>query len=378
MGATKRWLALGAAVFIMGGAAGVAGFHVAVQILKGKVIEALGPGSELKEIKVGWSSIELLGLVIDAPRGWPAARTFQAERVRIVPSLRTLFSDRIEIASITVEKPYLSVVRVPGKLLILPTLLSTQGNGKSTGEARTRTLVVSKVLLENGIVDVFDATVSRPPLKIRLEQIDALVRNIAPGDLQQRTTFDLAATAKGNSAGRIAITGWVAGSGKDSSSHVVMNNMDLVGLQPYIVKRGDARISRGTVDLNLKSEVRDHRLQGAGSLSIKDLAFAPSQSYLGTFMGLPRTAVIGFLKDHDNSIQVDFTLSGDVRSPDFSLNETLATRVASGMAGQLGVSIQGLAEGLGSLGRRGVEGAAGTANAIGSIFKGLFEDDASR
>jgi len=42
------------------------------------------------------------------------------------------------------------------------------------------------------------------------------------------------------------------------------------------------------------------------------------------------------------------------------------------MASQLGVSIQGLAEGVGSLGQRGLEGAAGTADAIGSLFKGLL------
>jgi len=38
---------------------------------------------------------------------------------------------------------------------------------------------------------------------------------------------------------------------------------------------------------------------------------------------------------------------------------TFALRIASAMAGQLGVSIKNVAEGLGTLGRRGVEGAGG-------------------
>jgi hypothetical protein len=45
------------------------------------------------------------------------------------------------------------------------------------------------------------------------------------------------------------------------------------------------------------------------------------------------------------------------------------------MAGQLGMSIQGVAEGLETLGRKGVEGASGTADAIGSVLKGLFSGD---
>jgi len=36
------------------------------------------------------------------------------------------------------------------------------------------------------------------------------------------------------------------------------------------------------------------------------------------------------------------------------------------------VSIKGVAEGLGTLGRKGVEGAAGVTDAIGSAVKGLF------
>jgi len=42
------------------------------------------------------------------------------------------------------------------------------------------------------------------------------------------------------------------------------------------------------------------------------------------------------------------------------------------MAGQMGLSIKGVAEGLGTLGRKGVEGAAGVTDAIGSAVKGLF------
>lgn len=353
---------------------------MAVRTLKGKIVEALGPGSEIMEVRIGWSSMELLGLKIEAPRGWPTTRTLQAERVRIVPSLRSLFSDRIEIASIMLHEPYLSVLRTPGRLLVLPSLLQAEDTGKKTAAAAApaRPVVISKILFENGTIELFDATVKQPPLKLRLEQIKAVVRNVVPGDPEQRTGLDLQAVAKGKPDGRIEIIGWVAGSGKDSSSHIVMNGVDLAGLQPYIIKRNDARISRGTLDLEIKSEVRNHQLQGAGNLLIKHLGLAPSQNYLGTFMGLPRNAVIAFLKDHDDSIQVDFTLSGDIRNPNFSLNETLATRIASGMAGQLGVSIQGLAEGLGSLGRKGMEGATGTAHAIGSMFKGLFGGDSDR
>jgi len=77
----QRWgiIILAIIFFLLG--AGFIGFRMAVQMLKGKVVEALGPGSEVTELKVGWSSVELAGLNIKAPKGWPAARTLHADRV---------------------------------------------------------------------------------------------------------------------------------------------------------------------------------------------------------------------------------------------------------------------------------------------------------
>src|SRR5262245_60153702 len=118
----KRWwvIVLAVAMLLVIGIA--AGYRAGVRLLQDKVVTALGPGSRLSELKVNWFSIELLGLSIDAPKGWPTARTLEAERVTIIPDLRTLFSDQIRISSIVIENPYLSALRNPGKLVMVPSL----------------------------------------------------------------------------------------------------------------------------------------------------------------------------------------------------------------------------------------------------------------
>ena len=373
----KRWGVIVVVFILLFLGAGVLGFRMAVRMLKDKVAAALGAGSQVAELKVGWNSVELAGLDIQGPKGWPAARTLHADRVTIVPSLRSLLTGEIHISSITVEKPYLSALRTPGKLVMVPSLLAAGGgkaqDKKSDTESSGRAVLISEIALRDGVIEIFDATVSRPPLKIRLEQIEAVVRDIAAPSLKERTRFELSAVVKGaRRDGRMKISGWVGEIGKDSSSHIVLDRVDLVSLQPYLAKKGEARLDKGTLDLNVKSEVRSNKLDGKGKIIIRELEFAPSRGYLDTFMGLPRNAVIGFLKDHDGAIDVDFTLKGDTSHPDFSLNETLATRIAAGMAGQLGVSIKGIAEGVEGLGRKGVQGAAGVAEGIGSAVKGLF------
>jgi hypothetical protein len=370
----KRWQVIVLAVLLILGVAVVAGYRVGVRLLQGKIVEALGPGSRIAEIKVNWFSIELLGLSIDGPKGWPAARTLEAERVTIVPDLRSLLTSQVRIASIVVERPYLSMLRSPGKLIMIPSLTEREVSEAEANrsDASARAVVISTIELKNGSVELFDATVGRPPLKTRMEQIEAVIRDVA-APATGRTHFDLAAVVKGvKRDGRAKITGWVGPGARDSSSRIVLAAVDMVALQPYLVKKNEAQVIRGTLDLNLSSEVRNNNLDGKGKVVIKDLEFAPARGFFDTFMGVPRNAVIGFLKDHNNAIDIDFALKGDTGKPSFSLNENLSTRIATAMAGQLGVSIKNVAEGLGTLGRKGVEGAGGVVEGVGSAVKRLF------
>jgi Domain of Unknown Function (DUF748) len=373
----KRWqIVVVAAVFFLGMSV-VVGYRVGVRLLQERIVEALGPGSGITEVKVNWFSLDVFGVSITAPEGWPTGRTFRAARVRIIPNLQTILTDQIHISSIVFERPYVSVMRTSGKWILFPGLTETRDRKKNTeaggANLSLRAVTISKIELQDGVVDFFDATVTRPPLKTRLERVDAVIGDVAIPWSKTRTRFELAANVKGiRRDGRAKVSGWLGPARGDSSSQITLYAVDLVSLQPYLVRIGEAQVRKGTLDLRLNSEVRANRLDGKGKLIIRDLEFAPSRGYLETFMGIPRSAVINFLKNNENAIDVDFVLTGDTSNPRFSINEAIATRVAMGMAAELGVSIRSLAEDFGNLGRRSVEGAAGVAEGVGSVLKGLF------
>jgi Domain of Unknown Function (DUF748) len=374
----KRWqIVVVAAVFFLGMSV-VVGYRVGVRLLQERIVEALGPGSGITEVKVNWFSLDVFGVSITAPEGWPTGRTFRAARVRIIPNLQTILTDQIHISSIVFERPYVSVMRTSGKWILFPGLTETRDRKKKNTEAgganlSPRAVTISKIELQDGVVDFFDATVTRPPLKTRLERVDAVIGDVAIPWSKTRTRFELAANVKGiRRDGRAKVSGWLGPARGDSSSQITLYAVDLVSLQPYLVRIGEAQVRKGTLDLRLNSEVRANRLDGKGKIIIRDLEFAPSRGYLETFMGIPRSAVINFLRNNENAIDVDFVLTGDTSNPRFSINEAIATRVAMGMAAELGVSIRSLAEDFGNLGRRSVEGAAGVAEGVGSVLKGLF------
>jgi len=366
----KRWQIIFVAVIACLGISLAAAYRLGVQKLQSTVIDALGPGSRVTQFKVNWFTIELFGLSIDAPKGWPTARTLESEHVTIVPDLRSLFSDKIRIASIVVEKPYLSMLRTQGKLVMVPSLTESKNQrSESKDQNKARAVIISTIELKDGSLDLYDATVSRPPLRTRFIRIEAKIQDVAVPAAEE-TRFDITGIIKGvRRDGEVKVSGWVGPGARDSSSRVVLTAADMVGLQPYLVKSNDIRVTKGSVDLNLVSEVRNRKLDGNGKLVLKDLELAPARGLFDTFMGLPRGTVINFLKDHNNAIDLDFVLMGDTSHPNFALNENLSTRIATAMAGQLGKSV---AEGLGAVGRKGLEGAGDVVEGVGSAVKRLF------
>lgn len=377
MPGTKRkkwgWIILAMLLVLVVG--GAVGYRIAVGILKGKVVEALGPGSEIQDIQVGWSGVVVRGLRIKGPQGWPAQDALRTERVTIVPSLLDLLSGEIRVRSVTIEKPYLSALRAKdGKLRVVPTLLERPA---AKGEGGTRVAAppvhIATITLRDGVVEFFDATVAQPPLKLRLEQLQASVRNALVPALTGKSDFDLTGILKGvRQDGRIKVGGWAEGATKDSTVKTELRGADLVALQPYLSRAAEVRVQKGLLDLDIQSDVRKNRLRAPGRIAIAGLEFAPSQGMMGTFMGVPRGAVMAFLKDKGNRIAMDFIIEGDINNPQFSLNEAFSTRMAASMAETLGVSIQGVAEGVGVLGRKGAEAMGGTAKGIGDAIGGLF------
>jgi len=68
VGKRKRLTLIALAVIVVLIVGGVVGFRVAVGVLKGTVVEALGPNSEIGDIRLGWSSVNVEGLRIKGPK----------------------------------------------------------------------------------------------------------------------------------------------------------------------------------------------------------------------------------------------------------------------------------------------------------------------
>lgn len=372
----KRWVQGVLIALVILVLTGAAGLRIAGRALEERVAESLGPRGEVERIRLGLTGVVAEQVRIRGPAHWPASDELRAERVKVVPGLRSLFSGRYHIRSITVIRPYLSVLRTKdGGLRAVPGLLGPSKDRTSedgSGDAAPG-VSIGRIILRDGVVELFDVTVSAPPLKIRLEDIQARIRDITAPSFTGMTRFDLTGIVKGaRRDGRVHAAGSVEIATRDSSLAVKLEAVDLTSFQSYLLRSHDARVVSGILDMDLKSDVRGNHLRAPGTVSISDLKLEPAGGPWGTFLGVPRSAVLELLKSSGDRITLHFVLEGNLDNPRFSLNEALSRRLAVSLANALQVNIGRVTEGAGEIGSRGVEAAGEVMKGFGNAVQDLF------
>ena len=68
-GSVRKWGLIALTVLLVLIVGCLVGFRVGIGILKEKMVEAVGPDSEMTTIRVGWSSVEVEGLRIEVQKG---------------------------------------------------------------------------------------------------------------------------------------------------------------------------------------------------------------------------------------------------------------------------------------------------------------------
>jgi hypothetical protein len=338
----RKWLIVGGAIALMLIVAALLAFQIAVRTLKADVIKALGPESEITDLRIGLTSIVITGVRVAAPDGWPADSTLRAQRVTVVPDLRELLSRRIYVNSVTIENGYLSAVRPKqgGGVKVLPSMLGERK--KREADHSGRTAEIATVQLKDCVVELFDTTLTGRR-KIRIDAVRGTIKDLVVPKLDSRATLDLSGTLKGPvHQGTIAIGGWINVAVKASELSTRVRNVDLGLFEPYIVQRVKSGIDKGTFNLDLNATVRKNVVDARGELTLIGLKLKTGSGPLGGLKNLPERAVIGALEDKNDNVTLKFDLKGNLDNPAFSLSEKLGLKTAAAMLKGLGLGIEGL------------------------------------
>jgi hypothetical protein len=157
---------------------------------------------------------------------------------------------------------------------------------------------------------------------------------------------------------------------KDMDGKVEIKKRDITELKPYFQKKGDVNVTRGTLDMNMNVKIRSNKINAPGKAVLKDLEFERGSGMGNTFLNMPLSAVVSFLKNNNNEIVVNFVIEGDLDNPKFNFRESFMNKISIAMAEKLGLSIKRVGE---SIVETGAEGAKEVGKGIGESIKKLLE-----
>jgi uncharacterized protein involved in outer membrane biogenesis len=344
------------------------------QFLKTKVEKALGENVKAGAVSIYWGKV----IVEDLTFLRDGQTVGKVKAINIRADFMSIIGDKLVISKVEVDQPYFRLVIDNKGNLLLPIALPEEktGEDKQKGKRKeirkdqkpkdTMPVEVKTLVVRDGKVDFEDRSAARPVL-LKFEDVKIDVNRIAYPFTNQWTEYEVSSQLTGGSQkGSINAIGKTNPMNEEAKVKTTMKNIDLALLRPYIEKKGDAGIERGFINMNMDAGIVKKHIKAPGTMAIRDLQLSSSGGISGTFLGVPRSMVLTFLKNNNNEISLNFVLEGDLSNPKFNIRENLATRLSVGLANKLGVSINGA-------GRAVAGGSSKTIGETMKTLKGLFK-----
>lgn len=345
----------------------------AARLIASQLVAALGPRAQVGKVETAWGAVRIQALRVTAPVGWPGEDELRVDQLTVEPDMASLFQGTLRIHRVSLDGAYLSLWRPrEGGFRLLPSLLETgatqspQGSPTPASPSPAHPIQIDEIRLTQASLDYFDGAISEPPHRLHVDELHGHIGRLHyPEETPTgaappiATPFELSGRL-GN--GQIELSG----EGQRTPRHLILktrlHHVDLRSFQPYLVKTARTGIRRGFLDLDMTTDLSGQTLRAPGTLTLRELELTANSR----FLGLPQEALLALVKDRQQGITVSFLLEGRLDDPRFSLREHLLTRVGAAVAENLGLSVEGLARGIGQTGSSAAKGISET---LGKVFK---------
>ncbi len=339
----KKWLiGVGILAILLIGGYFVLTFY-AVKFIQPRLQKAMAPGFTLDEIGLKATYVSAKGIRYEDPGS--KQKFFQAEEIRIYPSVLALFRKSLHIRKLTLLQPAFFFYRSREGRMVGPWVtpeIESESKEVPAGETKrgggAAEVWIGRIQVRNGSVDFEDRRTGDPPSQIKLRALDFEIKDIEYPLASLHSPVELTSKIEGRTQeGSIRIQGWVDLKTTDMETSLKIRGVDVTTLEPYYRKRVSAEIESGTLDMDTRISVKEKRVDAPGELNLINLRIKEGG---GTVLWIPAETLVSLLEKRGHQLKAKFHVEGNMDSPRFSLQETFLTQVAISLAQALGIPIQ--------------------------------------
>ncbi len=333
-------------------------------VVKHKLEKSLSKSFSVERIDLGWRELKAFNAVIKKPDG---TIFFGAEQVSMSLNMKGIIRKEFNFSRVILAKPYLLIEINKDGRYMNP---FSDGEQKREDSSPLHQISIGRFVINKGSIDYSDRKVFQLPHLTRIRDIEFEIDNIYMPFIDRTSTFKAEASILGNnSTANLKTSGKINLKTLDTDGKVNVSNLDITAFKPYFEKEEDGKIKKGFLDIDMEVTIRGGKIRAPGKAVLRGLEFAESTTK-DRFLGVPRSAVIGLLKNNRGTITIDFIIEGDINNPKFNLRESLLEKLTIGLANKFGLSITRIGESIIVGGARQVgKGIEGLGREIERLFK---------
>ncbi len=345
------------------------GYAHLTELVQLQLKSLVGNNLSIGKVTARWNRVELerIRLVRRGPGSFD--RRMSIDHLVLKPRLASLFSGRLDLGEIEVEKPYLLMEIAPnGSLVPLFPPDQSKQRPKTGGAKAARPISIDSIRISGGTLEILDwhaaqrsATgLSSPRERYHLSNLYDI--KLETGKLEfppteRSTTLRLSLKSQGG--GEVGLKGNFTPKNLDSRLRLDVSGLNITRYRPYFLKKGDLGVSAGFLSAGCDISIDKRNLKAPGTITLKGLEFEHSGAK-GTLMGVPAWALLKFMSNSSDELKVSFEISGNLDNPRFVIRQSLMDQIATALSSKLGIStVTSVGKGIMGIGEKGVKGVMG-------------------
>ena len=276
-------------------------------------------------------------VVLDGGAAGPAARV---QSVRFTAASKGTAAKGHLLSDLVLVKPYLRLESDREGRLLSPLPVGWPKAPPGEKEGTPAPMELKNLKIEGGELLYLDGEAAQPPVPLSITGIDLTADQLSFPAGSQNTAYRLSARLPGSqSTGVLTSSGNTALKTLDTDATFSLHDLDLTSYKTYVLKEGDADISRGFLDLDMDLGIKKRMLNAPARSVLRDIRFVGGSDQGDRFLGLPRDLVVKALQNNNNQISFDMVVEGSLDNPEFNLRERIIVRMTAGLARRLGLSV---------------------------------------
>ena len=314
-------------------------------VLQRSLSRMLGTTVQIKDVDLSLlrGAVWIQGLRIQGPEGFQTHEPIQLKELGVNVKIWSLLGKTLTIQRVAVKNPLLVLERNTegeiGLVRLIEQMSKEQAPPPKPTPSRAPAIRINSITVKNGKIVFMDHQADDQPLATAIYELNARMRNLRPAtpESQMPTTYKLTGRLLDKPGAKLNIEGKgdFLSNTLSMDAQLVLERLALVHFAPYYAG-SPLEIRNGFVSAETHAVCQHNVLNMPIQITFSEMdVVVRTRMAMRKVFGLPARLVLAFFTSPEGSVPITAHVSGNVRDPQFNLEQTISRAVSKAMQNKI-------------------------------------------